>query len=76
MDDFVIRRLDGNTFESLYFASRGKWVNSSESASKFTWAAADFILTWCKGKNDDAMFDIVLRKDSSIKETTKRLTAL
>lgn len=75
MDDFVVRRLDGNTFKSLYFKD-GKWIGTSEKASKLNWNQAEYIKNWYTNRKEDALFDLMLRKDSIISDITEELQEL
>ena len=75
MNDFVVRRLDGTTFKSLYFRD-GKWIGTSEAASKMRWSDAEYIKNWYNSHEEDALFDLIIRKDSLIAQVTEDLMAL
>jgi len=75
MNDFVVRRLDGDTFNSLYFKN-GRWIGTSEQASKLSWSQAEYIRNWYMRREEDAFYDLMLRKDSTISDITKELQEL
>lgn len=75
MEDFVVKRLDGTTFKSLYFRN-GKWTSTSEKASKLNWSQAEYIKNWHIALDDGAFYELVLCKDASIKKMTSTLQTL
>ena len=73
MEDFVVRKVDTETFTNKYFGKDGKWVNSTEEATKLEWHEAEYIKNWHIKNDDSGLFELMLRKDSKILRITDRL---
>jgi len=75
MEDFVVRRFDSLTFKLQYY-DQDNWVNSLDNAESLNFDMAEQIKKYCEITQNDSMFELILKNDSSVIALTNELVKL
>jgi len=75
MEDFVVRKFDSLTFKLQYY-DQDNWVTSLNGAESLNFDMALRLKHYFEITQNDSMFEIILKNDSSVIPLTNELVKL